>query len=161
MAYLLLWFATVWGILMSTKLTGKLISSPVTYGLHEFFPILATTMATFHAVILLGDSYIGFNFFHLLIPFTSPYQPFWTGLGVISLELCIVLIISLFVRKQIGYKTWRVFHYLAYIAFVMALFHGSMAGSDSQFTLMKLIYLMTGLSVLFLTYYRVFTLKLK
>ena len=160
-AYLLLWFATAWGITMSSKMTSTLITTPVTYGLHEFFPILATIFATLHAVILLGDSYIQFNIIHLIIPFISPYKPLWTGLGVIALQLCVALIVSFYIRKRTGHKIWRGFHYLSYLAFVLVLIHGLMAGSDSQFILIKGMYLLTGLSILFLTYYRLFTLRFK
>lgn len=161
MAYLLLWFATAWGITMSSKLSQGAVDGLVSYGLHEFFPILAVLFAIFHAFILLGDAYIGFNIIHLLIPFTSPYEPIWTGLGTISLYFCLLTLISTYLRRQIGQKTWRLFHYISYLAFVLALIHGVMAGSDSSLTVMKLVYLFTGLSILFLTYYRLFSLTVK
>jgi hypothetical protein len=36
---------------------------------------------------VLGDHYISFELFHLTVPFSAPYQPFWTGLGTIGLYL--------------------------------------------------------------------------
>lgn len=161
MAYLLLWFVTGWGIIMSSKMAQGVVDGPVSYGLHEFFPILTVLFAAFHALILLGDSYIGFNIIHLLIPFTSPYEPFWTGLGTVALYFSLLLLISTYLRQQIGQKCWRFFHYIGYLAFVLALIHGVMAGSDSSLTVMKLVYLFTGLSILFATYYRLFTLTIK
>ncbi|MCB0161390.1 MAG: hypothetical protein KDD83_24815, partial [Caldilineaceae bacterium] len=56
---------------------------------------------------------------------------------------------------------WRAFHYLAYLAFVLALVHGLMAGSDSGLLAVRGMYLFTGVSVLFATYYRIFMAKAK
>lgn len=160
-SYLLIWFSVVWGLVLSTKITGKLIPAPITYGLHEFLSILAVVFAVLHAVVLLGDEYIKFNVFHLAVPFIAPYEPLWTGLGIIGLYLTAALTISFYFRKQIGQKTWRTLHYLTFVAFVLAAVHGMMAGSDSGLIMTTLLYWGTGFSVVFLVYYRLFTLKIK
>ena len=160
-AYLLLWLSTVWGLTLSSKITDGLVPAPIAYGLHEFLSIGAVIFALLHAVVLLGDSYIEFTIFHLAIPFIAPYEPFWTGLGIIGLYLTAVLTGSFYVRKHIGQKTWRMLHYLTFAAYGLALVHGLMAGTDSGLTEMKLLYLSTGFTILFLTYYRLFTLKVK
>ena len=160
-AYLLLWLSTVWGLVLSTKVTHDLLPAPIAYGLHEFLSILAVLFATLHAVVLLGDSYIDFNIFHLAIPFIAPYEPLWTGLGTIGLYLTMALTGSFYIRKQIGQKVWRTLHYLTFVAYLLVLGHGLMAGTDSSLPAITLMYLGTGFSVLFLTYYRLFTLKVK
>jgi predicted ferric reductase len=159
LAYLLLWFSIIWGLTLSTKVMTTRIPASVAYGLHEFLSILAICFALLHAVVLLGDEYIKFNLFQLMIPFTAPYRPVWTGLGTITLYLGIVMIGSFYIRKQIGQKAWRILHYLTFGVYGLSLVHGLMAGSDSPLVVVKLLYLGTGLSVLFLVYYRLFTLK--
>jgi len=160
-AYLLLWLSVVWGLTLSTKITGKWISAPLAYGLHEFLSLGTIIAAALHALVLLGDHYIGFNLLHLAIPFIAPYKPGWTGLGVTGFYLGLALTGSFYVRKQIGPKVWRAMHTLTFVAYGLIVLHAVMAGSDSGLTLMKLIYLLTGATVLFLTCYRLFTLKLK
>jgi predicted ferric reductase len=146
---------------LSTKITDGLVPAPIAYGLHEFLSIGTVIFALLHAVVLLGDSYIEFNIFHLAIPFIAPYEPVWTGLGIIGLYLTTILTVSFYLRKHIGQKTWRMLHYLTFAAYGLTLAHGLMAGTDSGLTGMKLLYLGTGFTVLFLTYYRLFTLKVK
>ncbi len=158
-AYLLLWLSTVWGLVLSTRVTANLIAAPLAYGLHEFLSILAIVFAGLHALVLLGDTYIQFNLVHLIVPFTAPYEPFWTGLGTMTFYLSTALTGSFYLRKLIGQKTWRALHYLTFATFLMALAHGLMAGTDSPLAVLKLVYLGTGFSVLFLVYYRLFTLK--
>lgn len=154
-AYFLLWLATAWGVLMS----GKLTRGQFAFGLHEFLPILAMVFAVLHAVALLGDTYIGFSWWQLLLPFSTSYRPVATGLGVVSLYLSVALIASFYLRKWIGRRTWRLFHYMTYLAFILALVHGLMAGTDSTHPAMQVLYYGTGLSIVFFTCYRVLTMK--
>jgi predicted ferric reductase len=160
-AYLLLWLSTVWGLLLSTKIIKEWVSMPLIYGLHEFLAIAALGFAALHSLALLGDEYVTFSLWQLLIPFTASYKPFWTGLGTISFYLGLVLTGSFYIRKWIGQKTWRLLHYLTFGMYGLAMVHGLMAGTDSPLALLKLMYLGTGLSTLFLVYYRLFTLKEK
>ncbi len=160
-SYLILWLSVGWGLILSTKITDKLIPGPIAYGLHEFLSLGAVLFVGLHALVLLGDSYIGFNLLHLAVPFTAPYKPLWTGLGTIGFYLIVVLTASFYLRQQIGPKVWRSLHYLTFLAYALGLIHGLMAGSDTSLTVIKLMYWLTGGAVLFLTYYRLFTLKVK
>ena len=160
-AYLLLWFATLIGIMMGSKMLKGVVDATLVYGLHEFFPILASIFAALHAVVLLGDAYIGFRISHLLLPFTSPYEPLWTGLGTVALYLSIALVVSFYVRRWIGRKAWRALHYTAFLAFGLALLHGLMAGTDTAHPAVQWMYITTGASILFATYYRVLSVQPK
>ena len=159
-AYVLLWLSVVWGLVMSTKIT-RWIAPPLVYGLHEFLAILSVVFMALHSLVLLGDSYFDFTLFNLAIPFTAPYEPLWTGLGTIAFYLCVALTASFYIRKIIGQKVWRTLHYISFLAYALALGHGIMAGTDSDTVVMQFIYLLTGSTVLFLTYYRLFTVKTK
>jgi len=159
-SYLLLWLSTIWGLALSTKVISKLAPAPLAYGLHEFLSLATIVFALIHSLVLLGDQYIDFSIFHLAIPFIAPYQPFWTGLGIIGFYLSAAITGSFYIRKQIGQKTWRKLHTLTLLAYALALAHGVMAGTDSSLGVIKLMYLGTGFSVLFLVYYRLLTLKI-
>lgn len=156
-AYLLLWLSSVWGLCLSTKVIKAWLSPLVAYGLHEFLSITAILFATLHALVLLGDSYVEFNLFHLLIPFIAPYEPLWTGLGIIALDLAIVITASFYIRHLIGQKLWRRLHMLTFLVYLLALLHGLMAGTDSARLGVTAMYAGTGLSILFLVYYRLLT----
>jgi len=160
-AYLLLWLSVVWGLALSGKITTNRIPAPVVYGLHEFLSLGAVVFALLHSLVLLGDSYINFSLINLVIPYTAPYEPFWTGLGTIGFYLIAALTASFYVRKQIGQQTWRALHYLTFAGFALVLTHGLMAGTDTTLPVIKLMYLGTGGLVLFLTLYRLLTPKRK
>ncbi len=158
-AYLLLWFATFWGVAMSGKLAKGVLRPAFVFDLHEFFPLLAVAFGALHALALLGDSYVGFTLPDLLVPFAGQYAPVWTGFGTIAIYLMLALIASSFVRRQIGRRAWRAFHYFSYAAFGSVFIHGIMAGTDSSLPAMRWMYIATGGSVLFATYYRILAVK--
>ncbi len=158
-AYLMIWLSTVWGLALSTKVVKEYIPAPIAYGLHEFMSLSAIFFTVIHSLVLLGDQYIKFNIFHLAIPFIAPYQPFWTGLGTIEFYLMAAITGSFYVKKWISQKLWRKLHYLTFLVFILALVHGIMSGTDTQYLSTQLMYAGTGLSVLFLTFYRILTVK--
>jgi sulfoxide reductase heme-binding subunit YedZ len=153
-AYLLLWLATCWGIMMSSKVLKGYMNFARAYSLHEFLPMLGVVFAAIHALVLLGDTYIGFSVQQLLIPFSSSYKPLWTGLGSLAFYMFLALIFSSYLRKRIGQRSWRAFHYTSYLAFLLVLVHGLMAGSDSGSLGMRALYSATGGISLFLVFYR-------
>lgn len=157
LAYLLLWAASCWGIIMSSKAARAVLPPALVFSLHEFLPLLALLFTGVHAAALLGDSYFDFSIGNLLIPFTGPYRPGWTGLGTLAAYLSIVLIASFYVRRQLGRRTWRLLHYASYLAFTLAMVHGIMTGSDSNTSAIQLMYFATGGALLFLTYFRLLT----
>lgn len=158
-AYLLLWMATFWGVAMSGKMLKGLVPAALVYGLHEFLPLLALGFTAFHALVLLGDAYIGFSVVDILVPFASSYNRIWTGMGVLTFYLSLALVASFYLRSRMGRRAWRTLHYASFLAFAMALIHGVMAGTDAGSPFMSWLYLFTGGTVLFATFYRIFAGK--
>jgi predicted ferric reductase len=154
-AYLLLWLATLWGVLISSKMVKGWIDGTLLYRMHEFLPLLAMIFAVVHALVLLGDTYIGFGWLDLLIPFRAPYRAVYTGFGSLALYLSIALIASFYMRTLISRRTWRLLHYLTYLAFGLALVHGVMTGADTRQPAVYWMYIVTGATLLFATFYRV------
>src|SRR5439155_688934 len=86
-----------------------------------------------HALVLLGDKYIGYTLPQILIPFASVgYQPLWVGLGQIGLYMMALVTLSFYVRRWIGARTWRLIHFLSFAVFALALVHGLFSGTDSS-----------------------------
>jgi len=152
--YLLLWAATGWGLVISTKVIKGLISAPFATGLHEFLSLGALAFAGFHALVLLGDQYIDFSLVDIVYPFAAGYRPGWVGLGQLGFYLSLALTLSFYVRKRIGPKTWRTLHYLTFLAYVMVVVHSLTSGTDSSALAVRAMYLGTGATIVFLIYYR-------
>ncbi len=155
--YVLLWASTVWGILISSKAVKERVSGPLAFTLHNVTAWLALGFGAVHAWSLLGDRVVSFSVGGILLPFTASYQPVLTGLGTLSLYAGLLVSLSFYFTKQLGYRTWRVIHALSYLMFVGVTVHSVSLGTDSSTLVMQVVYLLAGGSVLFLTLFRVLT----
>jgi predicted ferric reductase len=154
----LLWLSMALGMGITNKMARLWPGAPAAFALHEYTSLLGLAFALFHALIILGDKFIHFTLVQLLVPFsTVDYKPVWVGLGQIGLYTWALLALSFYVRPAIGQKTWRIFHYLTFGLYFLALFHGIFSGSDSGLGWAQQYYWFTGASLLFLFFVRLLT----
>ena len=151
----LLWLSMALGILMTNKMARSWPGVPVAFAIHEFISLLGIGFSMFHALVLLGDRFINYDFAQVVIPFASSYQPTWVGLGQLGFYIMLIVTLSFYVRQKIGQKTWRLIHYVSFLTYGMALFHGLMAGSDTSLPWVQQYYWISGGSLLFLLMYRI------
>ncbi len=157
--YVLLWAVTAWGLLLSTKLAKNVVPAPVAMQLHSFLSILTLVFAGLHGLVLMGDSYINFNLANVIYPFASAYQPLWVGAGQVGFYLGLAVTISFYIRSYIGARNWRRLHYLSFLMYGLVTLHSVVIGSDSGLPAVRMMYFVTGASVLFLIFYRLLTLS--
>jgi len=155
LAYLALAASTVFGLLLSTKILDRVSHRPVSYTLHQDLAGIGVALALVHAATLMLDKSVPFSPAELVVPFTGPYRPLWVGLGQLTLGVSLLVLLSFYVRKRIGTRTWRSIHYLAFLAFIGATVHGLMAGSDTSAKWVYGGYLTLTAVVVFLTTYRI------
>jgi predicted ferric reductase len=155
LAYLVLVASVVYGLLLSTKILDAVAHRPVSFALHKDLAIVGLIMATLHGAILIFDQSFNFTPSSLLVPFTSPYAPITVGIGQLTFYVWAVVTGSFYVRRHIGQKVWRQIHYVTFIAFAGATFHGIMSGSDSGSWWAFWIYLVPITAVVFLVTYRI------
>jgi predicted ferric reductase len=152
----LLWLSMVFGLLISDKIARAWPGAQAAFALHEYVSLLGLGFAAFHALVLLGDRYIGYELAHILIPFTAgTYRPFWVGVGQIGLYIWAIVSFSFYVKKRIGQPAWGLIHFAAYFNFVVAILHGLTSGTDTANAWAQVVYWIFGASVFFLTVYRV------
>src|SRR5437868_3897044 len=89
-AFTLLWASMALGVSITNKLARRWPGAPTAFDLHQYTSLLGWAFAIFHVLILLGDNYIGYTPFQLLLPFASTgYEQVWVGLGQIAFYLMI------------------------------------------------------------------------
>jgi predicted ferric reductase len=156
-AYVLLSGSTIWGLLASSRIAREQLPAALAVAIHNSLSWLAIVLAASHAILLLFDDYVRYRLADLLLPFSGPYRPLAVGLGIISLYLAAVVAASFLLRKRLGQKWWRRLHYLTFAAYLLATAHGLTAGTDAARSGMEVLYAGSGLTVLFLTNYRLLT----
>ncbi len=155
-AYLLFWLSTAWGLAVSSKILDNLLHRSFTYEFHQFLSLLAIGFTGLHIVVLMFDRYLPYSLAQVLVPFISPYRPFWVGLGVIGLYLTLLVTITFYMRGRIGMKAFRVIHVFSLLAFLGVLVHSVMSGTDSSLSSVLLLYAGTFLVTIFLMMYWIY-----
>jgi predicted ferric reductase len=153
LAYLLLTLSVMWGLVQSGAILRPTIPPALALGLHNFLSWAGLAMGTLHALVLLGDNKPPMNLADILIPFVGPYRPVWVGLGVVGIYLMLLLSISFYVRSRIGQRTFRLFHYASYAAFLLVSWHAIGAGTDTS--ALRLVYTASIGGVGMLTIWRI------
>ena len=160
-AYVLMWLSVVFGLIITNRMARLWPGGPAAFDLHQFTSLLGLAFSLFHAVVLLGDSYIKYSLLQIVLPFASlNYQPIWVGLGQIAFYILIPVTLSFYVRRSVGPEFWRLIHFGSFIAFAFITLHSLIAGSDATNPGMLGLYAMTGASVFFLTIYRMLSMVL-
>lgn len=152
-AYFLLWFSMVWGLVIPTKFFERYLSPTFVVDFHEYISLLAIGFVVLHVSVLLIDQYLPFTLVQILVPFMSTYRPLWVGLGVIGAYLGLLVTITFYLRKRIGQKRFKSIHTLSIVGYLSVVLHAFFAGSDSSLPAVQLIYLGSFLVIVFLTSY--------
>ena len=152
-AYLLLWFSMVWGLAVPSKLLKPVLDQTFTVDFHEFISLLSIGFTLLHVFVLMIDRFLPYTLLQILIPFLSPYRPFWVGMGVIAFYISLLVTVTFYMRSKIGMQTFRSIHMLSLLGYLGVTLHGLYAGTDSPLVAMQLLYKGTALVVIFLTAY--------
>ena len=160
-AYLLLWFSTILGLAVTSKYLDGMLDRLFTYDFHEFISLLSVGFTLVHVIVLMLDLYMPYSLAQILVPFISPYRPFWVGVGVISFYIILLVTITFYLRNRIGRGAFRAIHVLSLLGYIGVTVHGYFSGTDTALPSMRILYEVTGLAVLFLTVYWLVLLGLR
>lgn len=132
-AYALVWLSVVWGLLLSTSL-GKALGKVANFvDVHRHVSILAVVFSLAHALVLLGDRYIGYTLQSLFVPYASTtYRPMEVALGQGVFYGLLVVTGSFWVRQWTGQRVWRMIHYLSFVVSIAVGLHAIWAGTDAD-----------------------------
>ncbi|MGP8001196.1 MAG: ferric reductase-like transmembrane domain-containing protein [Streptosporangiaceae bacterium] len=127
---LLLTGVTLLGVLVNRQ--GRLPGLPrfAVTGLHRNLSLLAVVFVAVHVITAVADPYVSIGLAAIVIPFASSYKPLWLGLGAISLDVVVALILTSLARAWLNRRLWRGVHWLAYLAWGSALVHSLTSSTD-------------------------------
>ena len=147
--------SVIYGLLLSTKILDAIAHRPVSFALHQDLSAIGLGLAGVHAVLLGLDASVPFSLFEIVVPFAAPYRPLWVGVGQVALYLVAIVYASFTFRRRIGQRSWRLIHYVTFLAFVGATAHGILSGTDSGTAWAWWSYVTASVAVVFLTAYRI------
>ncbi len=100
---------------------------------HQFMTILWLPLALVHIAALVLDRTARLSAWDTFIPFIADYDArgrLAIGLGTLSLDLIVVVVVSAWLRGRLKPALWLWLHRLAYPAFALFFVHGILSGSD-------------------------------
>ncbi len=133
-ALLLLTGAVVLGVLDVKRWSSPRWPRFVIDSLHRNVSLLALVFLVLHILSSVLDSFASISIVDAFVPFVGSYRPFWLGLGAVSFDLILAVILTSLLRARMGYGTWRAVHWLTYASWPIALVHGLGTGSDASST---------------------------
>lgn len=137
------------GMAMRPKTLGWLSTNRAISELHSYSTVLWLPLAIAHIVGLLFDSFAKVGLVDLVIPFLMPYGTFAIGLGTLSAELLIVVLIAAWSREKLTRGQWLAYHRVSYFAFAAAFLHGVLSGTDLAYPwLMGISWLVAAILVM-------------
>jgi len=129
-ALLVLSLTVVLGVVIGKRGRVRGLPRGAGVGLHRNASLFAVTLVTCHVLSAVLDPYVAIGWIAVVVPFSSSYEPLWLGLGALALDLAIALVVTSLLRFRLGIATWRAVHWLAYLAWPIAVVHGIGAAVD-------------------------------
>lgn len=133
---ILLTLALVLGVIDVGRWSSVAWPRFVVDSLHRNASLLALAFLGVHIVSAVLDSFAPISLVNAIVPFTGSYRPFWLGLGALSFDMIVAVILTSLMRRSMGHSTWRAVHWLVYASWPIALLHGFGTGSDVKSTWM-------------------------
>jgi methionine sulfoxide reductase heme-binding subunit len=99
-------------------------------GLHRNLSLLAVVFVGLHVLTAVADSYVDIPLTAAVVPLASPYERLWIGLGAVSLDITIAVIVTSLLRRHLSRGLWRAVHLLAYLSWPVAWLHSIASSRD-------------------------------
>ena len=118
--------------------TDRIIMSPasriVAQAVHRALAFVAVAFLATHILmeIMVGKSQV----IDSVVPFISPGQKFYIGLGTVASDLTVLIVATGIARRRFAERAspvaWRVLHGTAYLAWPLSVVHGLVAGRQPR-----------------------------
>ena len=126
--------------------------------IHRRIAILTVIFLAIHVITAVIDTYVHISLLTILIPFTSSYHEFWLALGTIGVDFFLAVAISSALRRYISARAWRLFHWLAYLSWPVAMAHAWGMGTDAKLSWVLGLFILCSASVVGVTGWRIIAL---
>ena len=129
-ALLLMTAVLLLGLLVTRQ--GRLPGLPrfAVTGLHRNLSLVAVVFVVLHVLTAVLDSYVHIPLISAVVPLASSYERLALGLGAVSLDIMIAVIVTSLLRRHLSRRLWRAVHLLAYVSWPVAWLHSITSSTD-------------------------------
>jgi methionine sulfoxide reductase heme-binding subunit len=135
----LLTVAVLLGQIATGRRSPRWLPRFVSVELHRNLSLLAAAFLALHVATAVADSFVDISVLDAVVPFRSPYRPFWLALGTFALDLMLAVLVTTALRHRLPRPVWRGVHWVSYLAWPAAVLHGLGTGTDTRSRLTVLV----------------------
>lgn len=128
----LLTASVVLGIATTVRVSAPRWPRFLVAALHRNISLFVMVVLVFHIAVAVLDSFAPLSWLDAVLPLHSRYRPVWLGLGALSLDLLLAVLVTSLLRARLGHRRWRAVHWAAYASWLSAVMHGLGTGSDTK-----------------------------
>jgi predicted ferric reductase len=129
-AWALLSLSVCWGLFISTKAVAKASTPSWLLDLHRFLGGLAVVFTGIHLVGLWADTYVVFGWSELFVPMASEWKPGAVAWGIVAFYLLVAVEVTSLGMRFLPRGVWKWIHRSSLPLYMMATYHGVIAGTD-------------------------------
>ncbi len=123
--------ALVWGLLFSSRATGRRLRPNWWLDLHNWLGGLSLAFVGVHIAVSWLDRNAGVGVVQLLVPGTAAGQRWAIGLGVVAAYTFVLTVLTSWPRRVGNRRIWRMLHLTSVAGVALAFLHTLQSGSDS------------------------------
>lgn len=120
------------GTFVSNRVGGTTVGRFELNELHRSVSMVAMAFLVLHIVTTIVDSYVPTGWLSAVIPMTSAYKRLDVALGAVAFDLILAVWASSLLKARIANSSWRFVHWFSWLAFVAAIVHGFLIGTDAR-----------------------------
>jgi methionine sulfoxide reductase heme-binding subunit len=120
----------VLGIATTRRFRAGRMPRFVTLALHRSVSLLAVVFLGIHIATAVADPYAKVGLTQVLVPVPSAKYGIFLGLGALSLDLLVAVMVTSLLRHRLSRRIWKGIHWFAYASWPIAFFHSVGIGTD-------------------------------
>ena len=120
----------IWGLLLSVR-QHQPPRPAWMLDLHRFLGGGALGLLGLHLAALSFDSFVGFAWRELFVPYASRGGPARSRAGIVALYLVLAVELTSLMMRSLGRGLWHAIHLLSLAVFVSVTVHALLAGADA------------------------------
>jgi sulfoxide reductase heme-binding subunit YedZ len=98
--------------------------------MHRTLALFLVAFLALHVMTAILDPFVSIGWAATVLPLMSGYRTLAIGLGTLAVDLGGAVLLTSVARRRLGFRAWRVVHWLAYLAWPAAFVHSLTAGND-------------------------------
>lgn len=129
-AWSLLAGATIWGLLVTSRVLERRPSRAWLIDLHRHLGWLTLVFTAVHMLAIYVDDFVSFTAIEMLVPLTSDFETNAVAWGVVALYLLVAVQVTSWLRGRMPAGLWRAVHWLSPPLLVVVSIHAVTVGTD-------------------------------